>query len=158
MRSLYSVPAPSSDDEPPPHPHEVPPTDAQPTRNKRHGMSKPQKNWETNDYKHIRCDRIEGPSMIPATPTIGDLDGDGRLEVAYVMLWGSLGGETFAMPPKLLIKTFTLEDRFVEVYGRGVVDFSRFLPIRQQPWTRYMGARGDNVFREAGRPRSSHVM
>ena len=97
--------------------------------------------------------------MIPATPAIGDLNGDGRLEVAYVMLWGSLGGENFAMPPKLLIKTFTIEDRFVEVYGRGMVDFSRFLPVEQQPWTRYMGARGDNVFREAGRPGSrNHVM
>ena len=68
-------------------------------------MNKPPKNWETNDYKRIRCNRIEGPSMIPATPTIGDLDGDGRLEVSYVMLWGSLGGENFAMPPKLLIKS-----------------------------------------------------
>jgi len=103
--------------------------------------------WESVNYKHARCSHIEGPSLIPATPAIGDLNGDGRLEIAYVILWGSINGEGFKMPPKLLIRTLTLEDRFVDVYGKGVVDFSRFLPLAQQPWTRYMGTLGNNVFK-----------
>ncbi len=76
---------------------------------------------------------------------IGDLNGDGRLEIAYVVLWASE-----KMPPQMLVKVFTLEDRFDEVYGQGVVDFSRFLPAKQQPWLRYMGTHGDNVYTHPG--------
>ena len=82
---------------------------------------------------------------------IGDLDGDGRLEVAYVINWGSLEEGKPIVPPKFLVKVFTLETKVREMYGEGVVDFSQFLPIEQQLWTRYMGARGDNIFREQER-------
>ncbi len=79
----------------------------------------------------------------PSTPfiAIGDLDGDGRLEIVYIVLWGAE-----AAPPRMLVKAFTLQDRFDEVYGPGVLDFSQFLPASQQPWLRYMGTRGDNVY------------
>ena len=140
---------PSTSEAPPTTPG-TPPTasEAPPTRSKRHGPgmgTSDSVSWEPANYKHTRCRHIEAPTLIPATPAIGDLNGDGRLEIAYVILWGSMNWEGFNMPPKLLIRTLTLEDLFV--YGKGVVDFSRFLPLVQQPWTRYMGTLGNNVFK-----------
>ena len=64
-----------------------------------------------------------------------------------MIISGTLGSDVSMLPPKVLIKAYTLEDRFMEVYGDGVLEFSQFLPANQQPWTRYMGAQGDNVFR-----------
>ena len=99
----------------------------------------------------------ESPSLrIPLDTSLGfhppaaiaDLDGDGRLEVAYALVWGNIDrNAALITPPKLLVEVLTLEDRFTEVYGEERVDFSRFLPSAQQPWSRYMGATGDGVFR-----------
>lgn len=46
----------------------------------------------------------------------------------------------------MVVRVLTLEDRFDEVYGHGVVDFAQFLPASQQPWLRYMGTGGDCVY------------
>ena len=52
------------------------------------------------------------------------------------------------VPPKFKVFVFTLEERFKEVYGSDVVvDFNGFLPSNEQPWSRYMGTTGDNVYR-----------
>ena len=67
------------------------------------------------------------------------------------MLWGTLSSDISMLPPRMAVKVFTLEEQFSEVYGRGAVDFSQFLPTDQQPWTHYMGARGDNVYRRLHR-------
>ena len=76
------------------------------------------------------------PEMIVSTPAIGDLDGDGRLEVAYLVAWrGDSGGKAGQpLPPKFSLFVETLE-------GVGGL-----LPASQQPWTHYMGTRGDSIY------------
>ena len=100
------------------------------------------------EVKRERCDHIMAADMVPSTPVIGDLNGDGRLEVAYVMIWGgadSNRGDN--LPPRVRVYVFTLEERVREVYGEAAAEWvSRLLPPETQPWTRYMGATGDNVF------------
>ena len=100
-------------------------------------------------YFTIMHRKIESLTQyFPFPPAIGDLDGDGSLEVAYAVVWGGADTNTyFAIPPRLVVRAFTLEDRFTEVYGEKKLEFSRFLPSDQQPWTHYMGATGDGVFR-----------
>lgn len=71
--------------------------------------------------------------------------------MAYAVNWEGKDLKSGVIPPKLLVGVFTLEARVGEVYGEGVVDFLQFLPMEQQPWTHYMGAQGDNVFRAQGR-------
>ena len=71
------------------------------------------------------------------TPVLEDFDKDGRLEVTPIV-WSSLieySSVTEAHPPKVIVKTFTLEERFREVYGASadLVDFSSFLPPSKQP-------------------------
>ena len=88
------------------------------------------------------------PIMIVTTPTIGDVNGDGKLEVSYAVVWSSPGDSMNGreVPPQMKVTTFTLEDKFKEVYGEGVIDFQRFLPPEKQPWPRYMGATADGVY------------
>ena len=98
--------------------------------------------------KGFRCSHIMAPIMIVTTPTIGDVDGDGKLEVSYTVVWSSPGDSMDGrqVPPKMKVSTFTMEDKFNEVYGEGVIDFRQFLPPEKQPWPRYMGATADCVY------------
>lgn len=99
------------------------------------------------DKKTFRCAHILVPANDVATPTIGDVNGDGKLELSYAVGWGSLPSHEYSITAqKLRLRTFTIEDRFVEVFGKGKLDFSRFLPPDEQPWTKYMGQTGDNVY------------
>ena len=94
--------------------------------------------------------------MVPVTssftPVLEDFDKDGRLEVSTPILWSSMieySSVTEAHPPKVIVKTFTLEDRFREVYGDSaadLVDFSTFLPPSKQPWKKYMGSKGSGEY------------
>ena len=86
------------------------------------------------------------PEMIVPTPAISDLDDDGRLEVVYLVSWRG-NGEGLMLPPKFTVFAETLEERVRETAGEeGVWWLAGLLPARQQPWTHYMGARGDSVY------------
>ena len=83
--------------------------------------------------------------MIVSTPAIGDVNNDGRLEIAYTVSWS--GPNSNDIPPQFAIYIATLEDRVMEVYGEeGLAWMTTLLPATQQPWTRYMGTSGDNVY------------
>ena len=90
------------------------------------------------------------------TPAVGDFDSDGCLDVAYSVVWSSVG---FGIMPKFKVFAFTLEERYrqvvvaigdEEVKDQKVVDFESFLPVDQQPWNRYMGHHGNNVYYRGG--------
>ncbi len=106
--------------------------------------------YDPSDKRKVRCAHILLPITDVATPTIGDVNADGKLELSYVVGWEGIpgsedyfGGKT---PRKIRLRTFTIEDRFVRVFGKGKLDFSNFLSPDKQPWTKYMGQTGDNVF------------
>lgn len=89
------------------------------------------------------------PEMIVSTPAIGDLDEDGQLEIAYLVSWrsNSRGEAVQDLPPRFTVFVQSVEERVREVMGEeGVKWLQDFLPGRQQPWTHYMGARGDNIY------------
>lgn len=90
----------------------------------------------------LRCSHISSPNSIFTTPLIGDFNTDGRLDVCYTIAWGGLTGDAF----KVLLVTSDLERLFVGAYGKEILDFETFLPPKRQPWTQYMGVRGDGVF------------
>lgn len=121
-------------------------------RRKRHGSSPNDDFLKIYKDRHkLRCAHMLVPVMLSYTPVIEDFDKDGRLEVSTPILWSSLieySDVTEAHPPKVLVKTFTLEDRFREVYGKDAdqVDFSSFLPPSQQPWKKYMGSHSTGEF------------
>ena len=98
-----------------------------------------------------------------ASPAVGDFDSDGRLDVAYSVVWSSIttGGVGPVHVPELKVFAFTLEERYKhmkvgpgsgdeEVKGQKVVDFESFLPANQQPWNRYMGRHGNNMYHRGG--------
>jgi hypothetical protein len=96
------------------------------------------------------------------TPAVGDFDSDGRLDVAYSVVWSSIAPDGLGAIPELKVFAFTLEERYRrqmmavapsgdgEVKGQKVVDFESFLPADQQPWNRYMGHHGNNVYHRKG--------
>ncbi len=91
------------------------------------------------------------------TPAVGDFDSDGRLDVAYSAVWSSITPNNEDAIPELKVFAFTLEERYrmiadpnPEVKGEAVVDFESFLPANQQPWNRYMGRHGNNVYHRGG--------
>ena len=86
-----------------------------------------------------------------ATPAVWDFNSDGHLDVAYSVVWGSAFPGGTETPPELKVFAFTLEDRYTElmgeeVKGQSLVDFDSFLPADRQPWNRYMGHHGNNVY------------
>ena len=106
-------------------------------------------NFDPTNKKNFRCARLVVPTNNVATPTIGDVNGDGKLELSYSVGWEVIpGGEQYIgmTPLKLVVRTFTIEEQFSKVYGEGGLDFSRFLPPDKQPWSKYMGRTGDNVY------------
>ena len=95
------------------------------------------------------------------TPAVGDFDSDGRLDVAYSVVWSSVVPGSVSTIPQFKVFSFTLEERYrqmvmdpsgqdEEVIGHKVVDFESFLPADQQPWNRYMGHHGNNVYHRGG--------
>ena len=90
----------------------------------------------------LRCSHVSSPTSIYTTPLLGDFNNDGRLDVNYVIVWGSGYEGAF----KTLLVTSDLERLFVGAYGKEILNFERFLAPTEQPWTQYMGQKGDNVF------------
>ena len=87
------------------------------------------------------------------TPAVGDFDSDGRLEVAYSAVWSNIVPDSEDTIPELRVFTFTLEERYkmiVDPEVKDAVDFESFLPANQQPWNRYMGRYGNNVYNRGG--------
>ena len=96
-----------------------------------------------------------------STPAVGDLDSDGRLDVVYSVVWSSAFTANVAAVPELKVFAFTLEERYTqlmggEVKGQKLIDFESFLPAKEQPWSRYMGRYGNNVYRR-GRAKQSDL-
>ena len=87
--------------------------------------------------------------MVPSTPSISDLNKDGQLEVAYAMIWGGSDSQFGTnLPPRIKVYAFTLREKVREVYGEeGDGWVQHLLPSDKQPWPRYMGGSGDNIFR-----------
>lgn len=97
-------------------------------------------------------------TQVIASPAIGDFNSDGRLDVAYSVVWSSIvpGGTV----PELKVFAFTLEERYRQTVGvtddneegkgQKVVNFESFLPADQQPWSRYMGRHGNNIYHRGG--------
>ena len=124
-------------------------------REKRHdgphpGHTPSSSNSSDGDQRGLRCSHIMIPEMIVSTPAIGDIDEDGRLEIAYLVSWraNSRSSEEVViqeLPPRFTVFVKTLEMR-VKGEEEGETWLESFLPGGQQPWTHYMGARGDNIY------------
>ena len=89
------------------------------------------------------------------TPAVGDFDSDGRLDVAYSAVWSSITPDGEDTMPELRVFALTLEERYKKMIvdsgsGETVVNFESFLPADQQPWNRYMGRHGNNVYYRGG--------
>jgi hypothetical protein len=99
---------------------------------------------EEDGRMRMRCSHITTPTAIYTTPLLTDLDHDGQLDIVYLIVWTS---EYEPTSFKTLVVASNLEELFKQGYGAGILDFDIFLPPSKQPWTQYMGARGDNVFK-----------
>ena len=93
--------------------------------------------------KLLRCSHISSPTAIYTTPLLGDFNSDGRLDIAYLVVWTM----TISVAPRMIIVASDLEEMFVKVYGTEILDFGTFLPPEEQPWTQYMGRTGNNIFK-----------
>ena len=103
--------------------------------------------------KDIRCAHIVIPLMVATTPTVGDFNNDGKLDVAISTSYGAHPDKMyyfwFLHLPKVSVDTFTIEDKVKEVFGSDieqVVDFTLYYPADKQPWRKYMGSRGNGVY------------
>ena len=95
------------------------------------------------------------PSMVVSTPSLVDVNGDGHIEVVYLEYMSGMSTPAFTMVPnklntaKVYLKVVTLKEAFNQQLGdKAAVNFNVFLPFDKQPWTKYMGSSGDNVYRE----------
>ena len=95
------------------------------------------------------------PSMVVSTPSFVDVNGDGHLEVVYLEYMSGTSTPAFGTVPnklstaKVYLKVVTLKKAFNQKLGdKAAVNFNAFLPFDKQPWTKYMGSNGDNVYRE----------
>ena len=95
--------------------------------------------------------------QVISTPAVGDFDSDGRLDVAYSVVWSSIVPGGMGTIPQFKVFAFTLEERYRQIGGgdnevkdQKVVDFELFLPADQQPWNRYMGRYGNNTYHRGG--------
>lgn len=120
------------------------------TANKPHPHDDTNIDQEEEDHTHdsiskvgIRCGHVSTPTAIVSTPLLGDFDADEHLDLSYIVVWSS----TYIPSLKTLVVASDLEEFFAGTYGKGILDFSVFLPPKEQPWSQYMGSRGDNVFR-----------
>lgn len=105
------------------------------------------------DKKNIRCAHVMVPMMQETTPTLGDFNHDGKLEVAASVIIDGFPGKYYPLtvfhPSKVSIDIFTIEDELVASYGeeiRELVDFSLYYSMEEQPWGGYMGSRGNGIF------------
>lgn len=94
------------------------------------------------DPAELRCQHFSSPTALFTTPLLGDFDANGRLDVSYIVVWESAYDAAF----KTLLIASDLESLFTETYGKEVLDFETFFPLNKQPWTQYMGQKGDSVF------------
>ena len=85
------------------------------------------------------------------TPVVGDFNADSHLEVSYSVVWQAA---LYGAAPVTKVFTFTLKDRFKELYqlhgevkGQELVNFDLLLPSDWQPWNKYMGRYGNNRFK-----------
>lgn len=91
----------------------------------------------------LRCMHVLSSTVLPATPALSDLDGNGDVEVIVVTNWLSTNGRYQVSSYE--VKVFTLKQKVEEVFGNKLVDLNQFLQINQQPWTKYMGKMGTGV-------------
>ena len=94
------------------------------------------------DPADLRCEHFSSPTALFTTPTLTDFNADKRLDITYIIVWESPYDAAF----RALLVAGDLEELFVKTYGKEVLDFETFLPIDEQPWTQYMGKRGDSNF------------
>ena len=121
---------------------------------KRHSETPPSSNsnFQIKDRHGLRCAHILLPFMTAATPIIDDLNNDSNIELSVSIQFSFLPGKFATLiavhPPKFVMRTFTLENRFKEVYSDAAaqVDFSSFLPLSEQPWLGYMGSHGNGEY------------
>ena len=100
------------------------------------------------------CVNVVIPGILTGTPSLVDINGDGRLEIVYAMAFDSPSRGPFqSLPYKLQsrhvhLRIVTLEDAFAGVFGKDKdeVDFSAFLPPFKQPWSRYMGSNTSSLY------------
>ena len=95
-----------------------------------------------------------------SSPAVGDFNSDGRLDVTYSVVYSGIVLENMGTVPEFKVFAFTLEDRYRQMVGisegdeegrdQKIVNFESFLPANQQPWNKYMGHHGNNVYHRGG--------
>ena len=96
----------------------------------------------TQSPQTLRCMHVLSPNVLPATPALSDLNGDGEVEVIVVTNWGPIDGRYQAFSYE--VRVYTLRQKAQQIFG-STIDLSQFLPMSQQPWTKYMGKMGTGV-------------
>ena len=103
--------------------------------------------------KSLRCAHILVPLMLATTPRLGDFNVDEKLDVALAVNFNSFPNELYALelfhPPRTSINVFSIEDKVKEIFGpdiEKIVDFTSYYSLEKQPWSQYMGSRGDCVY------------
>ena len=99
----------------------------------------------------------------PFVGVIGDVDGDGELDkVAIVASEGELHGQTIDHVRIVKINMFDaiktrgryrsrlnmyISEEMRNVHGMKPLEQMDFRPMKEQPWTQYMGKSGDGIYR-----------